>query len=142
MGENLRRIHRSLENITDRIESTILHASNVFNEIEQDVHALISLDPETLGTDECLEREQDSNLLIEELQEFRKETETIMGVYEIIVGQVRNQNHPTLLLRLETDMKWKFTDLFSEVLDKELLIDCYKIKLEFRQTMSNFPRGQ
>ncbi|GIY48852.1 hypothetical protein CEXT_523921 [Caerostris extrusa] len=135
MDEDLRRIHQRLEYMTEEIEDIILHASNVFHYIEQAVHEHTSLDPETLTTDECLEREQDSNLLINQLQDLRKETENIMEVYEILVSQVKNQNHPALLHRLESDMKWKIVDLLNKVLDKEFQVDCYKFKLEIRRNI-------
>ncbi|GIX70243.1 hypothetical protein CEXT_245851 [Caerostris extrusa] len=141
MDENLRRIHQSLEHMTEAIEDVILHGSNFFHYIEQAVYEHTSLDPETLTTDECLEREQDSNFLIDELQDLRKATENVMEVYEMLVRRVMNQNHPTLLHRLEMDMKWKIEDLLNKVLDKESQVDCYKFKLEFRRSMSNFPRG-
>ncbi|GIX70246.1 hypothetical protein CEXT_245861 [Caerostris extrusa] len=58
MHEDLRRIHRCLEYITEEIESTISLASDVFYLIEQGVDAHTELDPETLTVDECRAREQ------------------------------------------------------------------------------------
>ncbi|GIY30420.1 hypothetical protein CDAR_23021 [Caerostris darwini] len=128
MDEKLRRIHQRLEHMTVEIEDIILLASNVFHYIEQAVHEHTSLDPETLTTDECLERKQYSNFLIDQLQDLRKDRENILEVYEILVSQVKNQNHPTFLHRLEMDMKWKIEDLLNKVLDKEFQFDCYKFR--------------
>ncbi|GIY94870.1 hypothetical protein CEXT_612451 [Caerostris extrusa] len=140
MHEELRRIHQSAEYITEEIESTILLASNVFYLIEQGVDAHTALDPETLTADECRAREPESTILINRLQEHRKVIEHIMRIYEVTVSEVKNCNHPTLLSRLEKDIKWKIIDLLCEVLNKEFLVDCYQIKLEFRQNMMNFAR--
>ncbi|GIY04695.1 hypothetical protein CEXT_281101 [Caerostris extrusa] len=138
MHEDLRRIYQSLELITEEIESTILIASNVFYLIEQGVYALTALDPETLNGDECRAREPESTFLINRLQEHRKDIEHIMRMYEVTVGEVKDRNLPTLLSRLESDIKWKIKDLFNQVLYKELLVYCYQIKLEFRQNLTNF----
>ncbi|GIY04704.1 hypothetical protein CEXT_281151 [Caerostris extrusa] len=107
MDENLRRIHQYLEHMTEEIENTILLASNIFNRIEQVVYAHTSLDPETLTADECHAREPESTILINLLQELRKEIEHIMKIYGIIVCEVKNQNHPTFLHSLERDIEWK-----------------------------------
>ncbi|GIX85372.1 hypothetical protein CDAR_264731 [Caerostris darwini] len=141
MNEDLRRIYQGLEHITEEIESTILLASNVFNRIEQGVYAHTELDPEPLTADECRAREPESTILINRLQEHRKGIEHIMRMYEVTVCEVKNCNHPTLLSRLERDIKWKIRDLFNKVLYKEFLVYCYQIKLEFRQK-TNFARHE
>ncbi|GIY98538.1 hypothetical protein CEXT_439501 [Caerostris extrusa] len=122
MHEDLRRIYQSLELITEEIESTILIASNVFYLIEQTVYAHTALDPETLTADECRAREPESTILINRLQEHRKDIEHIMRMYEVTVGEVKDSNLPTLLSRLESDIKWKIKDLFNQVLYKEFLV--------------------
>ncbi|GIX85367.1 hypothetical protein CDAR_264701 [Caerostris darwini] len=131
MDEELREVHQNLERITEDLENIILLASNVFNLIEQGVYAYTALDPETLTADECRAREPESTILIKGLQEHRKEIENIMKIYELTVGEVNKRNHPTLLHRLERDIKWKIGELLQKVFYKELLIDCYRIKLEF-----------
>ncbi|GIY30887.1 hypothetical protein CDAR_309461 [Caerostris darwini] len=85
MDENLRRIQQYLGHMNEAIENTILLASNIFNRMEQVVDAHTSLDPETLTADECHARESELTILINRLQELRKETENIMNIYEIIV---------------------------------------------------------
>ncbi|GIY16517.1 hypothetical protein CEXT_69491 [Caerostris extrusa] len=93
MDENLSRIQQYLEHMNEAIENTILLASNIFNRIDEVVHAHTSLDPETLTADECHAREQEVTILINRLEELRKEIENIMNIYEIIVCDVRNENH-------------------------------------------------
>ncbi|GIY72801.1 hypothetical protein CDAR_391561 [Caerostris darwini] len=133
MDENLRRIQQYLGHMNEAIENTILLVSNIFNRMEQVVDAHTSLDPETLTADECHARESELTILINRLQELRKETENIMNIYEIIVCDVRNQNHSTLLHRLERDIKWKIRDLLNKGLYLEFQVVCYQITLEFPQ---------
>ncbi|GIX77978.1 hypothetical protein CEXT_570601 [Caerostris extrusa] len=136
MHEDLRRIYQRLEHLTDVIEDTILLISYVLNHIEQaHVYAHTALDPVTLTADECRAREPESTILIDQLQNHRKKIERIMEVYVETVREVKNCNHPTLLSRLERDIKWKIRDLLYKVLYNEFLVDCYQIKLEFRQNM-------
>ncbi|GIX96201.1 hypothetical protein CDAR_433721 [Caerostris darwini] len=142
MDEHLRRIHQCLEHKTEEIENTILLASNVFNRIEQDVYAHISLDPETLTADECLALEIESTILIKRLQEQQKVIKHLMKFFDVTVREVEYSNHPSLLSRLERDIKWKIRGLLNNVLYKEFLVDCYKIKLQFRQNMSNIARRE
>ncbi|GIY30424.1 hypothetical protein CDAR_23041 [Caerostris darwini] len=138
MHEDLRQIYQYLEQIAEKLENTILTASNVFSHIEQAVNAHTALDPETLTADECRAREPKSTILINRLQELRNDIEHIMRMYEVAVGEVKDCNHPTLLSRLESHIKWKIKDLFNKVLYKEFLVYCYQIKLEFRQNLTNF----
>ncbi|GIY94871.1 hypothetical protein CEXT_612461 [Caerostris extrusa] len=142
MDEEIREVHQNLEEITEYLENIILLASNVFNSVEQTVYAHTALDPETLTADECRAREPESTILINGLQEHRKEIENLMKIYELTVGEVKKRNHPTLFDRLEMDIKWKIGELLQKVLYKELLIDCYQIKLEFRQNVSIFARSE
>ncbi|GIY63776.1 hypothetical protein CEXT_736601 [Caerostris extrusa] len=142
MDENLRQARKHFVEMTEEIENNFLLASNVFNRIEQGVYVYTSLDPKTLTSDECHARVKDSTILINRLQELRKEIENIMNIYEKIVCDVRNQNHPNLLHRLERDIKCKIRDLLKNVLYIEFLVDCYKIKLESRQNMLNFSRNE
>ncbi|GIX96198.1 hypothetical protein CDAR_433691 [Caerostris darwini] len=138
MHEHLRRIYQCLEYITAEIENTILPASNVFNRLKLDVYAHTALDPETLTADECRVIEPELSILINRLQKHRKGIENMMEVYIVTVREVRNCNHPTLLSRLESDIKWKIRNLLYEVLYEEYLVDCYKIKLEYHQNVTNF----
>ncbi|GIX77977.1 hypothetical protein CEXT_570591 [Caerostris extrusa] len=142
MHEDLRRIHQCLEYKTEEIENTISLASDVFYLIEQGVDAHTGLDPETLNADECRAREPESKIVINLLQEHRKVIENLMRMYQVTVREVKNSNHPTLLSRLERDIKRKIRDLLYKVLCKEFLAYCYKIKLEFRQNMTNFARSE
>ncbi|GIY67793.1 hypothetical protein CDAR_458621 [Caerostris darwini] len=140
MHEDLRRSHQCLEYITEEIENTISLASDVFYLIEQGVDAHTALEPETLTADECRAREPESKILINRLQEHRKVTENLMRMYEVTVRKVMNCNHPTLLSRMERDIKRKIRDLLYKVLCKEFLAYYYKIQLEFCQNMTNFKR--
>ncbi|GIY41819.1 hypothetical protein CEXT_802091 [Caerostris extrusa] len=142
MHEVLRRIYQCLEYITEEIENNILPASNVFKRIKQDVCVHTALDPETLTADECRAREPELAILINRLQKHRKGIENIMEVYMVTVREVMNCNHPTLLFRLESDIKRKIRDLWYEVSYEEFLVDCYKNKLEFRQNVTNFERSE
>ncbi|GIX85375.1 hypothetical protein CDAR_264751 [Caerostris darwini] len=136
MHEDLRRIYQRLERLTDVIEETISLVSYVLYHIEQThVYAHTALDPETLTADECRAREPESTILFDQLQKYRMKIERIMEVYVETVREVKNCNHPTLLSRLERDIKWKIRDLLYKVLYNEFLVDCYQIKLEFRQNM-------
>ncbi|GIX98354.1 hypothetical protein CDAR_458101 [Caerostris darwini] len=137
MHEDLRRIHQCLEYITEELENTILLISNVFNPMEKGVFAHTALDPETLTAHECCARERESTILINLLQDHRKVIENIMRMYEVTVCEVKNCNHPTLLSRMEGDIKYKIRDLFNKVLYKEFLVYCYQIKLELRQNMTD-----
>ncbi|GIY41821.1 hypothetical protein CEXT_802111 [Caerostris extrusa] len=142
MHEDLRRIYQRLAHITDEIEDSILIVSYASNDMEQAVNAHTALDPETLTADECRAREPESTILINRLQEHRKDIEHIMRMYEVTVGEVRNCNHPTLLSRLEGDIKRKIRNLLYKVIGKEFLVYFYKIQLEFRQNMTNFARSE
>ncbi|GIY94869.1 hypothetical protein CEXT_612441 [Caerostris extrusa] len=124
--------------MTEEIENNILLNSNVFNRIEQDVYVHISLDPETLTADECLSREIESTILIYHLQEQQKVIKHLMKFFDVTVREVENFNHPTLSSRLERDIKWKISGLLDNMLHKEFLVDCYKIKLQFRQKHVEF----
>ncbi|GIX85379.1 hypothetical protein CDAR_264771 [Caerostris darwini] len=138
MHEDLRRIHQCLEYIIDEIESTNLLSSNAFSHMEQAVNAHTALDPETLTADECRAREPETTFLFNRLKKHRKGIENIMEVYMLTEREVRNCDYPALLLRLERDIKWKIRSLLYEVLYQEFLVDCYQIKLEFRQNITNF----
>ncbi|GIY41831.1 hypothetical protein CEXT_802161 [Caerostris extrusa] len=142
MDENLRQIHQYLEHMTEELENIILLASNVFNRIEQSCVCTYGVDPKTLTADECRAREPKTTFLINRLQAHRKETDNIMKIYEMIVCKVKNCNHSTLLYRLERSIKWKIRELWQKVLRKELLVDCYQIKLECRKNMSKFTRSE
>ncbi|GIY45365.1 hypothetical protein CEXT_438031 [Caerostris extrusa] len=85
---------------------------------------------------------QSPKILISRLQEHRKVIENLMRMYEVTVLEVKNSDHPTLLSRLERDIKKKIRDLLYKVLCKEFLVYCYQIKLEFRQNMTNFARSE
>ncbi|GIY41820.1 hypothetical protein CEXT_802101 [Caerostris extrusa] len=142
MDENLRRIHQYVEHITEELEKTILLASNVFCHLEQAVYRLTANDPAGLTADEYRARERQTAILINRLQEHRKVIKHLMEFYDVTMSEVENSNHPTLLHRLEKDIKWKIRDLLYKVLYKELLVDIYQVKLELRQNMSNFARSE
>ncbi|GIY16504.1 hypothetical protein CEXT_69421 [Caerostris extrusa] len=142
MDENLRRIHQYLEYKFEEIENILLLASYVFNRLEQAVYEHTEHDSESITADECRARAQESTILINLLQVLREGIDQTKKAYEMIVCEVKNQNHPILLHRLERDIELKIRYLLCKVLHNEFLVHCYRVKLQLRQIMSNFARNE
>ncbi|GIY30888.1 hypothetical protein CDAR_391551 [Caerostris darwini] len=141
MYKNRKQNFQHLAQLIEDIESTFLYASNSFQCLQQEVNEYTSLNPEELTACDCRVREQDSKTLIKVLQEHRKMTEELKELREMIVCEVKNYNHPTLLDRLEVDIKWKITKLLDNLLHEELQVDQYQIKL-FRQIESKIAKSE
>ncbi|GIY98537.1 hypothetical protein CEXT_439491 [Caerostris extrusa] len=141
MYKNRKRNFQHLVQLIEEIEITFIYASNSFDCLQQEVNEYTSLNCEELTACDCRVREQDSKTLLKVLQEHRKMTEELKELFEAIVCEVKNYNHPALLERLEVDIKWKIRQLLDNLSHKELQVDQYQIKL-FRQIESNVAKSE
>ncbi|GIY16505.1 hypothetical protein CEXT_69431 [Caerostris extrusa] len=98
MYKNRKRNFQHLVQLIEEIEITFIYASNSFDCLQKELNEYTSLNPEELTACDCRVREQDSKTLIKALQEHRKTTEELKEVFEMIVCEVKNYNHPALLI--------------------------------------------
>ncbi|GIX85364.1 hypothetical protein CDAR_264691 [Caerostris darwini] len=133
-------ISQYLEEVTAEIEKTTVLLSDVFHCIQRqsvDVEDT-SLIIENLTASDCKARELECMNLLGSLLDHRKRIEQLKDLYEMTVLEVKNNNLPTLLDRLEKDTKSKIRDLLDNVECKQLEINKYMMKVQLRQEVMKY----
>ncbi|GIY94873.1 hypothetical protein CEXT_612481 [Caerostris extrusa] len=140
MDHKRRSISQYLEEVTAEIEKTTVLLSDVFHCIQSKSGDVVdtSLIIENLTATDCKVRELECINLLGSLLDHRKSIEDLKGLYEMTVLEVQNNNLPTLLDRLEKDMKSKIRDLLENVECKQFEVNKYMMKVQLRQEVLKY----
>ncbi|GIY30885.1 hypothetical protein CDAR_309441 [Caerostris darwini] len=87
---------------------------------------------------DCKVRELECMNLLGSLLDHRKRIEHLKDLYEMTVQEVKNNNLPNLLDRLEKDMNSKIRDLLDSVECKQFEVNKYMMRFQLRQGVMKY----
>ncbi|GIX85355.1 hypothetical protein CDAR_264641 [Caerostris darwini] len=124
-------IFQYMDQIADIIDGCIEVRCDQFRLVQQSVFEHASIDPKNLTIYGYIARKPLITKLLERLRISRVGSEILWALYEKLEEEAQKHQYPTLMDRLDTDMKLKVKS-YSDSVKREVL-DVYSLKLILNQ---------
>ncbi|GIX96192.1 hypothetical protein CDAR_433651 [Caerostris darwini] len=124
VDDDQRHFFQYLDHIADRMDAHIKKLMNKFNLMQQSVLDENLIDLKNLTIYGCIATVPVTTNVLNRLRAFRARSENLQELYKTLEDEAQKYQHPTLLDRLDTDMKLKIIIL----LDKQFQNDGNVVK--------------
>ncbi|GIY94878.1 hypothetical protein CEXT_612521 [Caerostris extrusa] len=129
-------IFQYMDQIADIIDRCIENRCDQFRLVQQSAFKHASVDPKNLTIYGYIAREPLITELLERLRISRMGSDILWALYKKLEEEAQKYQHPTLLDRLDMDMKLK-VESFSDSVNREVL-DVYSLKLTLQHNIDAF----